>query len=278
MLGRRLAFEAGSDNQSPSLPSHEASAIISSHHMQTITTRRNALVARFRDVARGDEDDVLLLDGVHLVGDAIAAGLRHPPGRRVGRLPSTARRFARSSRRSTGRRRARLASATSMVMDAVSPVRSASGIVAIADRPAHGSRTDLCDRRPADDHRRRCPGPGQPRRHRPRRRGGRRDRRGGRREERESVRMEGAARIDGERPAPADCHSSRDRGGHRRRATARLSNRGDGPARRRRLRRRRPSRADRPAHRRRRRGPLSRAHCGRRTSASAFRCGRRSNR
>jgi tRNA G18 (ribose-2'-O)-methylase SpoU len=44
--------------------------------MQTITTRRNTLVARFRDVARGDEDDVLLLDGSHLIADAIGAGLR----------------------------------------------------------------------------------------------------------------------------------------------------------------------------------------------------------
>jgi len=33
--------------------------------MLTITTRRNALVARFRDAARGDDDDVILLDGVH---------------------------------------------------------------------------------------------------------------------------------------------------------------------------------------------------------------------
>ena len=40
-----------------------------------ITSRQNPIVARYRAVAQGDADDVLLLDGPHLVSDAIDAGL-----------------------------------------------------------------------------------------------------------------------------------------------------------------------------------------------------------
>ena len=102
--------------------------------MHTITTRRNALVARFRDVARGDEDEVLLLDGAHLVGDAIGAGLRIRQV--VVSADALDRPEIRTILEALAGRDVELASATSMVMDAVSPVRSASGIVAIADRPA----------------------------------------------------------------------------------------------------------------------------------------------
>jgi hypothetical protein len=42
----------------------------------TITSRQNPLVARFRDAARGDAGEVILLDGAHLVADAINARLR----------------------------------------------------------------------------------------------------------------------------------------------------------------------------------------------------------
>ena len=41
----------------------------------TITSRHNPLVARFRDAARGDADGVMLLDGAHLVADALSAGV-----------------------------------------------------------------------------------------------------------------------------------------------------------------------------------------------------------
>ena len=40
-----------------------------------ITSRQNPLVARFRDAARGEPDGVMLLDGAHLVGDAVSAGI-----------------------------------------------------------------------------------------------------------------------------------------------------------------------------------------------------------
>ena len=41
----------------------------------TITSRQNPLVARFRTAARGDVGGVMLLEGAHLVGDAIAAAV-----------------------------------------------------------------------------------------------------------------------------------------------------------------------------------------------------------
>ena len=44
--------------------------------MQRITSRQNPLVARYVAAARGDDNDLLLLDGAHLVGDALDAGIR----------------------------------------------------------------------------------------------------------------------------------------------------------------------------------------------------------
>jgi TrmH family RNA methyltransferase len=105
--------------------------------MQTITTRRNALVTRVRDLARGDQDDVLLLDGPHLVGDAIAAGLQIRQV--IVSVDWPDRSEIRALVEALERRNVEIAAATSMVMDAVSPVRSATGIVAIADRPAAGA-------------------------------------------------------------------------------------------------------------------------------------------
>lgn len=101
--------------------------------MQTITTRRNALVARFRDAAHGAEDALVLLDGAHLVGDAIAAGvpIRHV----IAASDALERPEIRAILQALGRD-VDVAAATSMVMDAVSPVRTPSGIVALADRPA----------------------------------------------------------------------------------------------------------------------------------------------
>ena len=95
-------------------------------------------------------------------------------------------------------------SSSAPVMDAVSPVRSSS-----ADRRARraaGDRRSTAVRGAdaAGRHRRRRAGSGQPRRDRARRRSRRRDRRGRRRRVGRSVRLEGAARIDGQRAAAAD--------------------------------------------------------------------------
>jgi TrmH family RNA methyltransferase len=102
--------------------------------MQKITSRQNALVARFREVARGEASDVVLLDGAHLVSEALAAqitvreavvssdGLDRPEI--VALVDAIARQGI------------TIVAASASVMGAISPVRSASQLVAIAERPA----------------------------------------------------------------------------------------------------------------------------------------------
>ena len=99
-----------------------------------ITSRRNPIVARFREAARGADPDLLLLDGIHLVQGALDAGLelRHVVVSADFAAHPEVRRIVEQLRR----RKADLASASAAVMEAVSPVRSASPIVALAERPA----------------------------------------------------------------------------------------------------------------------------------------------
>ena len=102
--------------------------------MKTLSSRHNPLVARYRAAARGETRDVMLLDGMHLVAEAVAAGarIRHAAVEmdamnvtEVGRLVDT-----------LTRAKTDVAMASASVMDALSPVRSPSTIVALADRPA----------------------------------------------------------------------------------------------------------------------------------------------
>jgi RNA methyltransferase, TrmH family len=98
-----------------------------------ISSRQNAAVGRYRAAARGGGAPLLLLDGTHLVDEALAAGVRlkealvaahalerHDISTLAGRLQ---------------RAGVDVSSASAPVMDAVSPVRSASAIVALAERP-----------------------------------------------------------------------------------------------------------------------------------------------
>jgi RNA methyltransferase, TrmH family len=112
--------------------------------MRRITSRQNPLVARYRAAARGDADALLLLDGLHLVAEALDAGIRV----REAVVSALADTEADAPRHAELRRLvARLTgagidviAASAAVMSAISPVRSASAIVALADRPVpHGA-------------------------------------------------------------------------------------------------------------------------------------------
>jgi TrmH family RNA methyltransferase len=98
-----------------------------------VTSRQNAVVARFRDAARG-EPDVMLLDGPHLVADALATDVAI----REALVAADALDDDEVNRLAMllAGRGVPVMTATSAVMDAVSPVRSRSPIVALAARPA----------------------------------------------------------------------------------------------------------------------------------------------
>jgi TrmH family RNA methyltransferase len=100
--------------------------------VRRINSRQNPLVERYRTAARG-AGDVLLLDGAHLVADALAAGVR------VREAAVAADAVARLDIVALVERLAdagvEAVAASTPVMAAISPVRSASAIVALADRP-----------------------------------------------------------------------------------------------------------------------------------------------
>ena len=102
-----------------------------------ITSRQNPIVARYRDSARGRPSDSLLLDGAHLVSEALAAGV---PLRHVAVSSDALERDdIRAIVDTLAGRGIDIAAASAAVMQAISPVRSASPIVAIGERPAAGS-------------------------------------------------------------------------------------------------------------------------------------------
>ena len=100
--------------------------------MERITSRQNSVVAQYRAAARGETGDVLLLDGAHLVSDALAA-----------RIPLQHVMVAAESQESSdiqpllARAVAQFTTvvvASAKVMEAASPVRSTSPIIALANR------------------------------------------------------------------------------------------------------------------------------------------------
>ncbi len=103
--------------------------------VERITSRRNALVLQYRAAARGD-DHVLLLDGVHLVHDALAAGLSFRSALVL--EPDDSQELQRIVSALRGRH-VQVSPASPEVMAAASPVRSASPIVALAEPPAISS-------------------------------------------------------------------------------------------------------------------------------------------
>ena len=101
--------------------------------MQRISSRQNAVVARYRDAARGVDRSEMLLDGPHLLAEALDAGtrLRHvlvaAPEVRTPELTRLVDTLYANG--------VEVAEATATVLDAASPVRSASPVVALAERP-----------------------------------------------------------------------------------------------------------------------------------------------
>jgi RNA methyltransferase, TrmH family len=105
--------------------------------MKRVTSRQNPLVERFRAARRGDSSDVLLLDGVHLLSDAIAAGIHIREVAFAANVVDGAdleRLIQRLIRADVP-----MVTASAPVMAALSPVRSPSAAVALADRPVAAS-------------------------------------------------------------------------------------------------------------------------------------------
>jgi TrmH family RNA methyltransferase len=105
--------------------------------MERISSRQNALVKQFRDVAQGVVADAMLLDGDHLIQEALASGVDVNVAAFSERLADS--RLA-VRLQSAGTRVVVVANA---VIDAMSPVRSPTGVVAIAQRPAAGLQDAL---------------------------------------------------------------------------------------------------------------------------------------
>ena len=107
---------------------------------RTIASRQNPLVARFRAAAAGDGDR-LLLEGPHLVRDAIAAGLE---------IEVAAFEAASDDAGLAGLQRGlpagRIVYASPAVLRAMSPARTPAGVVALAARPRPPALEDLLAR------------------------------------------------------------------------------------------------------------------------------------
>lgn len=101
--------------------------------MKHISSRQNPLVARVRAVARGEDRTAILLDGVHLVGEALAAGIAISDAALTPEaLETPALEPLIAALTVSG---AALYSVSAPVMDALSPVHSASPVIALARRP-----------------------------------------------------------------------------------------------------------------------------------------------
>ena len=113
--------------------------------MKRITSRQNPIVARYRAVARGDVPDLLVLDGAHLVCEALESGVA--VRQLVVRADAAGRQDVRDVMARAAADRVEILTATAAVVDAISPVRSSSALVALADRPV-ANKAALFDGQP----------------------------------------------------------------------------------------------------------------------------------
>ncbi len=100
-----------------------------------ITSRRHPLVVACRDARAGGDDQPLLLDGWHLLLEAYAAGLAVDAVALGGDPPGAAERAVIEALAADG---SQVETVTADVLQAMSPVRTSSGVVALARRPAGG--------------------------------------------------------------------------------------------------------------------------------------------
>ena len=96
--------------------------------MQRITSRQNAIVKRFRAAARGTDPRVMLLDGEHLLDEAIRSGVGVDVAAFADHLDGA------QLQRAAARAGADVVAVNAHVLAAISPVRQPSGVVAIARR------------------------------------------------------------------------------------------------------------------------------------------------
>ena len=101
--------------------------------MKHISSRHHSLVARCRFIARGKEPTALLLEGAHLVGEALAA--RFPLEQVLVASEAVDRPELRSLVTEARRAGIETLTVSAPVMAAISPVRTPSGIVALGTRP-----------------------------------------------------------------------------------------------------------------------------------------------
>lgn len=107
--------------------------------MPTITSRQNPIVARYRAVVRGDQPDRILIDGAHLVGEALAAGIAFAETAVTAAAADSPALMNLLS--ALARAGVEVVTVSPAVMDALSPVRTSTGIVALASRPRPGEET-----------------------------------------------------------------------------------------------------------------------------------------
>jgi RNA methyltransferase, TrmH family len=107
--------------------------------METISSRQNSLVRTFRTLARGRGSDParLLLEGEHLVREALQAGVRVVTAALASRVLTRIDEAHAAAVRSLGEQLtahgARVVAVSESIMAAMSPVQTPSGIVAIAE-------------------------------------------------------------------------------------------------------------------------------------------------
>jgi RNA methyltransferase, TrmH family len=107
--------------------------------VETITSRKNPLVLLMRRVAHGDPDERgrMLLDGVHLMQEARAAGVPIASAAFSTRILNSPDGVARRLATTLAGLGCRVAQVSDAVMEAMSPASTPSGAIALAARPRH---------------------------------------------------------------------------------------------------------------------------------------------